>query len=60
MQDRLQIGYDSGKDGDYIVVMRDTGDKVKMLVGLHDEQARELYKYLTDQEYATKHIPIAV
>ena len=55
--DSLAIGYDSGEDGSYIVVMRNQGDKVQMLVGLHDDQADELYKYLTDQKYAMENIP---
>ena len=52
--DRLTIGYDEDKEGAYIVVMRNEGEKVQMLVGLHDEKAKELYRYLTDQEYAMK------
>ncbi len=54
MNDRLSIGYDEDREGAYIVVVRDEGDRVKMLVGLHDEKAKELYRYLTDQEYAMK------
>lgn len=56
MNDRLTIGYDEDKDGAYIVVMREEGDNVKMLVGLHGEQARELYRCLTDQGYAKERV----
>lgn len=57
MDDSLVIGYDSGEDGSYITVLRHRGEHIKMLVGLHDKQADELYKYLTDQKYAMENIP---
>ena len=55
--DRLSVGFDREDGEAAIVVLRDTGEHIKMLVGLHGKQAEELYKYLTDQEYAMKNIP---
>ena len=51
----LRVNYiDDGEA--YITVMQG----MKMLVGMHGEQARELYKCLTDQGYAMEHVKGAV
>ena len=52
----LRVNYiDDGEEA-YITVMKG----MKMLVGLHDEQAKELYRCLTEQGYAMDHIKGAV
>lgn len=51
MEDSLIIGYDSGYDEDFpmLVSMRDKNDDIEMLVMRHGDEAMMLHRILTDQ-----------